>query len=49
LEKFGVAALSGTDFGKYGQGYLRFSYANSVENIQKALDRIDQAVKSLKH
>ncbi len=49
LEKFGVAALSGTAFGKYGQGYLRFSYANSVENIQKALDRIDQAVKSLKH
>lgn len=49
LEKFGVAALSGTAFGKYGQEYLRFSYANSVENIQKALDRIDQAVKSLKH
>lgn len=47
LEEFGVAALSGTAFGKYGQGYLRFSYANSVENIQKALDRIDQAVKSL--
>ncbi len=47
LEKFGVAALSGTAFGKYGEGYLRFSYANSVENIQKALDRIDQAVKSL--
>jgi aspartate aminotransferase len=47
LEKFGVAALSGTAFGKYGQGYLRFSYANSVENIQKALERIDQAVKSL--
>jgi len=48
LEKFGVAALSGTAFGKYGEGYLRFSYANSVENIQRALDRIDQAVKSLK-
>ena len=48
LEKFGVAALSGTAFGKYGEGYLRFSYANSIENIEKALDRIDQAVKSLK-
>ena len=48
LEKFGVAALSGTAFGKYGEGYLRFSYANSVENIEKAIDRIDQAVKSLK-
>ncbi|MCU0645646.1 MAG: pyridoxal phosphate-dependent aminotransferase [bacterium] len=48
LEKFGVAALSGTAFGKFGNGYLRFSYANSVENINKALDRIEQAVKSLK-
>ncbi len=34
----GVAALSGTAFGPYGEGYLRFSYANSVENIQAALD-----------
>ena len=48
LEKYGVAALSGTAFGKYGEGYLRFSYANSVENIEKALDRIDQAVKAIK-
>jgi aspartate/methionine/tyrosine aminotransferase len=37
LEKAGVACLSGTSFGAYGDGYLRFSYANSVENIQKAL------------
>ncbi len=49
LEKFGVAVLSGTAFGKYGQGYLRLSYANSVENIQKALDKIEQAVKSIKN
>ncbi len=48
LEKYGVAALSGTAFGKYGEGYLRFSYANSVENIEKALDRIDQAVKAVR-
>ena len=48
LEKFGVAALSGTAFGEYGKGYLRFSYANSVENIKKALDRIEQAVKFVK-
>jgi aspartate aminotransferase len=48
LDKFGVATLSGTAFGKYGEGYLRFSYANSVANLQRALDRIDQAVKSLK-
>lgn len=48
LENYGVAALSGTAFGKYGAGYLRFSYANSVNNIKKALDRIDQAVKAIK-
>jgi len=40
LEKAGVAGLSGTSFGKYGEGYLRFSYANSQENIKKALDKI---------
>jgi len=41
LEQTGVACLSGTAFGSFGEGYLRFSVANSVENIQKALDRID--------
>ncbi len=40
LEEQGVACLAGTCFGKYGNGYLRFSYANSIENIAKALDRI---------
>ncbi|MCB0721620.1 MAG: pyridoxal phosphate-dependent aminotransferase [Ignavibacteriae bacterium] len=35
-----VAALSGTAFGKYGEGYLRFSYANSRENIKEAIKRI---------
>jgi aspartate aminotransferase len=40
LEEAGVAALSGTAFGEYGDGHLRFSYANSVENIQEALRRI---------
>src|SRR5437764_7347970 len=40
LEDAGVAALSGTAFGEYGEGYLRFSVANSVENIEKALDRV---------
>jgi aspartate aminotransferase len=38
LQDAGVAALSGTAFGGYGEGYMRFSYANSVENIQLALD-----------
>ncbi len=42
LEEQGVACLAGTCFGKYGDGFLRFSYANSVENIKKALDRVRQ-------
>jgi len=41
LEDAGVAALSGTAFGEFGEGYLRFSVANSIENIEKALDRVD--------
>jgi len=41
LEEAGVAALSGTSFGAYGEGYLRFSIANSMENIAKALDRVE--------
>jgi len=40
LNDAGVACLSGTAFGSYGDGYLRFSYANSLENIQEALNRI---------
>ncbi len=39
LEKAGVASLTGTSFGAFGEGFLRFSYANSVENIQEALRR----------
>ncbi|HET9137442.1 MAG TPA: pyridoxal phosphate-dependent aminotransferase [Candidatus Kapabacteria bacterium] len=35
-----VACLSGTSFGKYGEGYLRFSYANSIENIEEGMKRI---------
>jgi aspartate/methionine/tyrosine aminotransferase len=41
LDQAGVAALSGTAFGAFGEGYLRFSIANSMENISKALDRVD--------
>ncbi len=40
LNEAGVACLSGTCFGAYGEGYLRFSYANSLENIEKAIERI---------
>jgi aspartate aminotransferase len=43
LEEHGVAALAGTSFGKYGEGYLRLSYANSEDNLRKALDRIRAA------
>jgi aspartate/methionine/tyrosine aminotransferase len=45
LEQAGVAALSGTAFGEFGEGYLRFSVANSMENLHEALDRIDQWTK----
>ena len=38
----GVAALSGTAFGAFGEGYLRFSVANSLENLQRALERIGE-------
>jgi aspartate/methionine/tyrosine aminotransferase len=40
LDEAGVACLSGTAFGDWGEGYLRFSYANSTENILEALRRI---------
>jgi aspartate/methionine/tyrosine aminotransferase len=40
LEEAGVACLSGTAFGEHGEGYLRFSVANSLENLQRALERI---------
>jgi len=40
LEETGVATISGTSFGAKGEGYIRFSYANSTENIEKAIDRI---------
>jgi aspartate aminotransferase len=41
LDDAGVACLSGTAFGAFGEGYLRFSVANSIENINKALDRVE--------
>lgn len=40
LDEAGVATIAGTSFGKYGEGYLRFSYANSTENILEAINRI---------
>jgi aspartate/methionine/tyrosine aminotransferase len=40
LDEAGVACLSGTAFGEWGEGHLRFSYANSLENIEEALRRV---------
>jgi aspartate aminotransferase len=47
LQEAGVAVLDGGDFGRHGEGYLRLSYANSVENIERALGRIEGAISSL--
>ena len=44
LNEAGVATLPGTHFGKYGEGYLRLSYATALENIKKALERISATV-----
>ncbi len=46
LNKAGVALLDGECFGRYGRGYLRLSYANSIANIQDALARIEAALRS---
>jgi aspartate/methionine/tyrosine aminotransferase len=47
LEEAGVAVLPGTSFGQNGEGYLRLTYANSLENIQKALERMARALAAL--
>jgi aspartate aminotransferase len=44
MEDAGVALLAGTSFGEYGRGFVRMSYANSIENIQKALKNIEVAL-----
>lgn len=46
LDEFGVAAIAGTSFGSEGEGYLRLSYANSDENLRKALERVAACVRS---
>lgn len=45
LEKTGVGTAPGIDFGRNAEGYIRFSYANSIENISKGMDRIEQYLK----
>jgi len=47
LDEAGVAVLSGTSFGKYGEGFVRISYANSLENIKEGLNRIRKAVEKI--
>ena len=42
LEKAGVALLAGTAFGSHGEGYLRFSYANSIDQIREGLKRVEE-------
>jgi aspartate/methionine/tyrosine aminotransferase len=48
LDETGVALIGGPDFGILGEGYLRLSYANSAENILRALDRMDGFLKTRK-
>lgn len=47
LQRYHIAALSGTSFGPAGEGYIRFSYANSMDNIREALVRLEQASREL--
>jgi len=50
LEEAGVACLSGTSFGEFGEGYLRFSIANSMENLSRALEKIEKWIqKNVNH
>ena len=48
LEQAGVALLPGDSFGQYGEGYLRLSYANSIENIVKAVEKIREVLSEMK-
>ncbi|GAF90872.1 unnamed protein product, partial [marine sediment metagenome] len=48
LNEAGVAVLAGTSFGKFGEGYIRLSYANSVEKIKEGLSRIEKALQKIK-
>ena len=48
LDEAGVATIGGPDFGVHGEGYIRLSYANSPENIERALGRMGEFLKSAK-
>ena len=47
LQEAGVAVVPGSEFGPYGEGHIRFSYATSMENIKKAIERIKAATERL--
>ncbi len=47
LQRAGVAVVAGTAFGRYGEGYVRISYANSLANIERALERMAEAIAEL--
>lgn len=47
LDEYGVSCLAGTSFGAEGEGYIRFSYANSTENIERAMERVRAFFESL--
>ena len=46
LTEAGVATVAGTSFGDFGEGYIRFSYANSIENIQQAINQIKEVLRT---
>ena len=48
LNDYGVALLSGTSFGKFGDNYIRISFANSEENLSLAIDRLSSMIKDLR-
>jgi len=48
LKKAKVLTVPGTEFGKYGEGYIRLSYATEYKKIEEALNRIEKAIRSLK-
>ena len=47
LKKANVAVVPGTEFGKFGEGYIRFSYAADIKKIKIAMDRIEKFIKKL--
>jgi len=48
LKKAKVLVVPGTEFGKYGEGYLRLSYATSYEKIEEAMNRIENVVRKIR-